>query len=244
MKLNFSPFIIILLLLSSSNSMLAQDKIEGIRIDKLQLPSIRVLMDSAAANSPLLKMGELQTRVMESDALSMKREWLRSIGVESSYHYGNLGSLSTIDNTSMSQINTSLAYAKQNTYSAGVYMRIPISEVADRKNKKRIGQLRIELAKQEEAKMKSELNEKIIIEYNRATLYLDLLKIKSGSIESANLQIILAEKQFRNGSLGLLELSALQDRQAKAASEYLLALSEAKSELMLLEQICGVKILN
>ncbi|MCF8381292.1 MAG: TolC family protein [Bacteroidales bacterium] len=223
---------------------IAQDQSDTKIFENFQLPSINAIMDSAVLNSPLLKMGKLQTQIAESEAQTTKREWLKNIGMESSYYYGKFGSLSTIENTSVSQINSSLAYAKQNTYSAGVYMRIPLSEMADRKNKNRAEQLKIEIAAQEEEKMKNELFEKIIIEYNRAILFIDLLKLKSESLETANLQIVLGEKQFRNGNLNLLDLSALKEGQVKASSDYIIALSEAKSQLMLLEQISGIKILN
>lgn len=123
-------------------------------------------------------------------------------------------------------------------------MRIPLSEIIDRKNKNRVGQLKVEIASQEEEKLKNELFEQIIIEYNRAKLYIDLLKIKTASLESADIEIILAEKQFRNGSINLLDLSALKERQAKTATDYLITQSDARSQLMLLEQICGIQILQ
>jgi len=244
MKSNLPIIVIFVILISSPGVIEGQENQEGVQLRNVQIPALNVLIDSAAINSPLIRISELQTRVIESDVKSVKREWLRNIGIESSYHYGMFGSLSTTENPTASVVNNSLAYAKQNTYSTGVYLRIPISEAADRRNKARAGKFKIDQSIQEQEKIKSELKERIIVEYNRALLAIELLKIRSESLESANLQIALGDKQFRNGNLSLVELASLKERQTKAAAEFITTLSDAKSELMLLEEICGIKIIK
>lgn len=244
MRLLQSIFILFILTLLGADPVAGQDSIFTSDIKHFKLPALQELMDSAALHSPGLKFMDMQVQVMENDAKTMKRDWLDNIGVEAAYRYGNYGNLYTTEATASTEVYNSLSYSKQNTYSTGVYLRLPLADIVDRKNRNRTEQLKVEQSQLEKEKFRSELNERIIIEYNRVNLFIDLLKIKSESLESANLQILLGEKQFRNGTISLLELSSLQEKKAKAASEYLIALSDAKSGLMVLEEICGIRILN
>jgi len=222
-----------------------ETKNQNIVIDPLKddifkvLPPLEVIIDSALLNNANIKFWQADIAKNESKILTKKRYWLKHIRVGGSVSYG------TYDNYSLDQTATlpSYMYSKQNQsrYSSNLLLSIPLYDLTDRRNELNFAELEKKQAVYKLESTAEEIREKVVSIYYNVLNYYDKLKIYSENLETSELNMRVAEKEFLNGQISISEYSRLTSIHANNKILYQGAKSEFITNFMLLQEVAGFK---
>lgn len=205
------------------------------------LPPMQELIDSAISNSPLLKYRNAQHIISELNTKSVRRTWSKYLGVISDFKYGLFDNL-VLNQDATGNVNTNLVTTTEQTrYSAGVYVKFPLQEFLDRKNKIKMAQQEEKMALYEYQKAKKELRKLIIQQYSDLLLSQKVLRIKNNFRQDVVIQKQMAEQKFKNNQISVSEMTKMNSMYSKALTEYETAKSNFNNAYLMLQEIVGIK---
>lgn len=210
---------------------------------EVAFPILNVLIDSAIKHSALVQFRSTEVDVKGFAVTSQKNGWLRNLGLQGETRYGTFDNYSS--NSLAGQTATIQAVnTKQLNYSAGVYIKLPVFDVANRKTEIRQAKAELEGAKKMQEAQEEEVRQLVIKQYQDVLLKQKLLSIKSQNFGNATVNMEMVEKQFRNGTIAVAEYVRLSDITARIESDYELAKSEFTTSKKILEEIVGFSFRN
>ena len=239
MKKIYKSLILIGLLLLSVNMIHSQNDTENSNSESsaLFIPELKVLIDSA-----LVHNGMVNYRKLEIEAKESKRQfWTTNFGVQADTRYGTFNNFSTISGDN-STINLG-SNTQQLNYNVGLYLKIPVFDVINRKSQIKQAKAELEQARSLAKSQEDELRELVIRYYEDLLLKQNLLELRATNLGNAKVNMEMVEKEFRNGLIPISEYVRISDMTSRITAEF----QEAKSNFMvskqLLENLTGVEIL-
>ncbi len=209
---------------------------------EMRFPPLTVLIDSAIQHNAMLRYRNLDIIIKESNLTSQRNNWLRTFGLQGDSRYGTIDAFSTNGNgVTTNYANTS---SKQFNYAFGVYIKIPVYEILNRKTQIKQAKAELEEAKTMSQVQHDEIRQLVIRQYQDLLLRQKLLNIKSLNLGSATVNMEMVEKEFRNGVIPIAEYVRLSDMTARVQSDYELARSEFLLSKQILEEITGFTFSN
>nr|WP_315224022.1 TolC family protein [uncultured Flavobacterium sp.] len=243
MKTIFKITIILYLLFFQISELKAQSSIENESKSsntKLIIPSLNVLIDSAIVNNGMLNYRKLEIDSKDCNLKSKRQYWTRNFGIQANTGYGTLNNLSSIsgdDSTVNTASNTQLL-----NYNVGLYLKIPVFDVINRKSQIKQAKSELEQAKSLAKSQEDELRQAVIRNYEELLLKQNLLELRASNLGNARVNMEMVEKEFRNGLIPISEYVRISDMTSRIAAEF----EQAKSEFMvskkLLENLTGIEI--
>ena len=206
---------------------------------QLLLPPLDTLFKNATKD-PTIKYFENQQKIQESQLKTTRRDWLKYLNAGANYQYGNGRSGSTNDASDIYQYSSS----KQNWYSVGASLSLPISDILDRNNRIKRQKLQIESTKDQIQSTYNQKKEQIIELYTQAEQLLHALKLKAEGLSFANAQFLDAKNDFINNKITSQQLNTQKGIQLQANQDYYKTKSSLKQTLLKLEIISNTKIFN
>lgn len=241
MKL-LSIYIVILLLILPVSLLQAQsaDSATVTRRDSVVIfPPLSDLIDSAIKYHPGIRYREYEVKVKESNLISQQNNWTRNMGVQADSRYGTFDNFSANDNGQFTTLlNTT---NKQFNYGFGVYMKLPIYDLLNRKNQLKQAKNEVEMARSLGEVQETEIRQMVIKQYQDALLRQRLIRIKAQNLGNARVNMEMVEKEFRNGIIPVSEYARISDIVYRAETDYELAKTEFITAKLLLEEIVGFK---
>lgn len=205
------------------------------------LSPLKTLIDSAIANSPLLKYQNAQRIIAKLNTKSVRRRWSKYLGVRSDVKYGLFDNL-VLSQDASGNINSSLGTTTEQTrYSGGIYVKFPLQELLDRNNRIQIAKQEQEMALQEYKSRKRKLRKLVIQQFNDLLLAQKVLRIKNTYKQDVMIQKQMAEQKFKNNQISVSEMTKMSSMYSKAMTEYETAKSEFNNAYLMLQEIVGVK---
>lgn len=203
------------------------------------LPPLQSLLDSSAIHSPLLKMHDSNIIIQQLKIKSEKKEWMQSLGFEAGARYGLFDNLILKEDLGVNDLATSTT--EQTRYNLGLFLKIPLSSLADKSNV-RIAQMEVEKLRFEKEESLRSLRQLIIIQFYNVVKAHKAMVVRTGDVEMYRIQMLRSETDFVNRNIDVAEYARLRD----LASGSLIDLENAKVEfitaLHLLQETSGVKI--
>ncbi len=240
MKNLFYGVLILGLTVISSNTVHAQtldQDTSPIEDMKFEFPPLEVVIDSVLKRSAMVNFRSKHIGVMESYLKSSKRDWTKNFGFIADTRYG------TFDNyfTNSTEINSSASssYTEQFNYTLGLYLKIPVFDILNRKNRNKLARLEVEEAKSMADFQKEEIRQTVIIMYQDLILKQKLLQIRSRRYGDGKVNMEMIEKEFRNGIVPLAEYVRIVGITQNMEAEYETAMSEFITAKQLLEDMAG-----
>jgi outer membrane protein TolC len=129
-------------------------------------------------------------------------------------------------------------------YGVGLYIKLPVFDVINRKTQVRQAMAEVEQAKSLQQAQRDEIEQIVIKQYEEVLLKQRLLSIKSQNLGSATVNYEMVEKEFRNGTIPTAEYVRLSDMTSRIKSEYEMAKAEFVTAKKILEQIVGFSFKN
>lgn len=207
---------------------------------KQYLPPLGVLIDSAIKNNPRIKFWQADIEVGQSNIRSARRQWTRHIGISSDIRYGNYDNLSMGGTAGTTPVP--IYYSKQETrYGVGMFMKYPFFDLLNRRSDIKLAEyekLQATYNKQNEI---NNVREEVIIQFNNLLLKQKKLTIQTSYMETSNLNLMMAERKFKNGLIQLTEMARLTEINSRSK----LAFEDAKTDFvvsfLILQEIVGFK---
>ncbi len=208
--------------------------------EELIFPTLEMLLDSALKHNALVNFRKLEIVGKESNLTSQRNNWLRNFGMQGDARYGTIDAFSTnINGLFSNNLNTSTRLVN---YAAGMYFKIPIFDIVNRKTQIKQATSELEQAKYMVKAQEDELRQLVIRQYQELLLKQKLLAIKSQNLGSGSVNIEMVEKQFRNGTLPLMEYVRISDMSARIQTDYEMAKSEFLVSKQILEELVGFSL--
>ena len=161
------------------------------------------------------------------------------MGVQADSRYGTFDNFSANDNGQFTTLlNTT---NKQFNYGFGVYMKLPIYDLLNRKNQLKQAKNEVEMARSLGEVQETEIRQMVIKQYQDALLRQRLIRIKAQNLGNARVNMEMVEKEFRNGIIPVSEYARISDIVYRAETDYELAKTEFITSKLLLEEIVGFK---
>lgn len=243
MKPTLKILIALFTLLLVNYSVYAQDSIVDVNQTesfKLLIPELEVLIDSALANNGMLGYRKDEIEVKKANLKSKRRNWTRNFGIQADTRYGNFNNFS--NNVSGSNTVTLSSATTQTNYGVGLYLKIPVFDVFNRKSEIKQAKTEISQAENLVKFQEDEIKEIVIRYYEDLLLKESLLEIQATNLSDAKVNMEMAKKEFTNGQIEIYEYIRISDITAGVATEF----EKAKSNLLLakklLENYTGVQI--
>lgn len=207
---------------------------------KLLIPELGVLIDSALANNGMLNYRIDEIEVKKANLKAKRRNWTRNFGIQADTRYGTFDNFS--NNVSGPNTVTLASTTTQFNYGVGLYLKIPVFDVFNRRSEIKQAKTEISQAKNLVKFQADEIRETVIRQYEDLLLRQNLFEIQAINLGDAKANKAMAEKEFRNGIIPVYEYVRILDITSGIAREY----EKAKSELMLskklLENLTGMVI--
>ena len=211
-------------------------------VDNIQdkLPPLELLIDSAIKNAPLIRMEDAEISLARYKLKEKRKAWTKNFGFSSNLKWGNRYQYSTSE-TAGSLPTEFLATGNQTTFDVGVFLKVPIFEIVNRKNYVNQGKRTIEAHIIRREEMIKGTKQEVIFTYQNVLLHQDLLKVKNEAQITSSLQVIMAEKEFLNGKISIAELARLTQTHSTNLYNYKKDRMLFYRQYLLLEQLVGMK---
>ncbi len=238
--ISLTAFLMIVLCSSSvaqNDSILLQS---AAKTNSFTLPPLFSLIDSAIKHNASVQYRNLEITLRQTNLKSEKIYWTRNAGVQADTRYGTFDNFSS---SSTSQSTTLLTSTnKQFNYGVGVYLKLPLGDVINRKNQVKRAETEVEEAKQLSLAQQDEVRQMVIKLYQDVLLHQKLLVIKSSALGNARANGDMVEKEFKNGLIPVNEYVRISDIVSRAESDYEIEKKEFATAKLLLENVTGVSL--
>jgi outer membrane protein TolC len=236
-------FIVVLTSFTVGNTTAQVSPTESLYTKKeIAFPPLTVLLDSAIKHSAMVDYRKYDVEAKKANVTTQRNAWLRNVGIQGDSRYGTLDAFST--NANGVTTNFSSTSSQQLNYAFGVYLKLPVFEIVNRKTQIKHAKAEVEAAKSMQLAQVNEIRQLVIRQYQEVLLRQKLLVIKSQNLGSANVNIEMVEKEFKNGIIPIAEYVRLSDMTARIQAEYEMALSEFVLSKKMLEEIVGFTFSN
>lgn len=193
--------------------------------EEFVIPPLDSLYVWAEMNSPQLRQQEALIAKTAADTKRVRKHWMDAIKVAGDYRSGNYG------NSVINQVQTG--------YSIGPYVSFSFYELASNKDLVNVYKAEEAVAKAKLAQASLELMRQVTILYNELQMEKRILIIRSNAVHAAYVHQIMAETEFRQGSIAIGELSRVTEIHAKAQTDLELSINSLRSNYALLQMLCG-----
>lgn len=207
--------------------------IDSLNVDKdmtLTLPPLDTLFKWAEANSPQIHEQLALMEKTDADAKHIKKLWMDAIKFTSTAQDGNFGD----------PVINKLSFG----YSAGLSVSFSLYQVAGFRNLMKVYKAENKVAATKKEQSEFDTRKMVIILYNNIIGQRNILKIRSDATQAAYTHVKMAEKEFKEGTVAVGELSRVTEIYTKSMVDYEVGYNDLKNYYMELELMIGRKLDN
>lgn len=201
-----------------------------------QLIPLDSIIDLAIKNSPSVKF---QKDLIESSKAQLefaKRVWTNNIMGFVNYSTGNQSIVSSDSQSPGSVASSNITSG----FRMGVQINLPLYELVGRKSRVNLYKYQYSSSIDKKDESIQELKKEVILTYYNLLYASNLLSIRSEAKESAINQYTIAQKQFKDGAIDVLELSRLKTIEVNARADYEEAKRQFSTLYAQMEPLIGV----
>lgn len=204
------------------------------------IPPLSVLIDAAEVNSPLLAHNAAEISIYQRQIRTERKRLLETIMLETSFKYGMFDNFYIAENPAEALTDSYLSTSEQFRYSAGISVRLPIMNFADRRNQIKIAKLRHDQWEYRLEENKQALRQAIIAQYYELASSHSVLLLRNQEVVSTEVQVLMAENQFKNGEITTEQLTRYKSTHTKARIDLEVAKGDLISKYLILQDITGI----
>lgn len=199
-----------------------------------------MLIDSAIKYSPDLRRAS-NSELNENANYHISKNLINdALSIQSSYNYGT--NFFSSNNTSLTPGVANLTKAQNGNYTVGIGLQLPISQIINRKNILKSGQSRLNMATAEKEIVVANIKQQVIQLYLDFKLVQKLMSISSKNKEAAQINNLMAEKDFLNGQINVEQASVVLGAYNKSIIDYETYVNKFQHSYLQLEAFTGTTI--
>lgn len=234
----FIAMLFALLVLSQTSK--AQESI-NIALDRIK--PLDELLELAQGNMAAIdRLSTSQAKVSE-EILVTKKKWLQHFALAAGVNYGN-GVMS--DKLTDGGTNNRFTYlSRQNvTYSIGVNVRLPFSEVASRKHEIKIKKLEIKRLEGMKQEQRDFIRQEVVRFYKELKSCLKAMELQTEVVDANEIALKITENYFKAGKTPMEQYRMAVDAKFTSKLEYEKSKNEAWYCMRILAELVGQSILK
>jgi len=228
MHMHFSKYLFCLLffvILDWNNSLTAQNTNIIVSEDSLLLkdgiPSLDVYINSAMANSPLLKVSDKQISQIFEQIKKEKKSWTDFVFFDANAKYGLYNQVTITDMGTDGSNDFGLSSNREQVnYYVGVSIRMPLSKITNKRNELKIINENLEQKKMEREETLNQLKQLVVEEYYNLSYLSGSLKINQEILQALNITLLKTEKDLKSGIINLETYNSVVVQKGKAEEVY------------------------
>ncbi len=204
-----------------------------------RLPNLRVLIDSAIANAPSVRLEELKADYYYMEQITVGRHWLEHFSFNVDWNFGKWNFRDRDELTRIDRFYYSESI--RDNWAFGFYIRFPFATLVDRRNRinKQKKWIEISFAQRDINRM---FVENLVVDYyNMMIQWQNYIRIYNDYQKFTMIQMQMAQNQFLNGEISIAEYTRLKEIQTRGAIEYQQAISEFSKNYQFLEILTGIQ---
>lgn len=207
-----------------------------------RLPPLRVLVDSAAYNSPSLKIEDLKAGYYYYEKVSAAREWLEYF----SFNIDAIGGRWGYDDWTRSGGSNPTSYTSNLTsyrsaFAAMFYIRMPLGPMLDRRNRINKQKKWIEISLTQKEINRLVIQERVISFYNDLIRDQSEIRIYNDYQAFTMTQMQMAQNEFLNGEITAAEYTRLKEIQTSGAINFQKSIASFNKNYQTLEVLTGMR---
>ncbi|TDN36350.1 hypothetical protein E4631_08930 [Hymenobacter sp. UV11] len=206
--------------------------------------TLPLLTTSAIQHSAAMKTLDVEKSINQQDIKIVKKNLLSGVALGASYTYGNLASVGytgTSTGTPAGQVNAPSASSR---YYGGLNLSLPVDQLVNHGALVQKQELNLQRTQSVQKEREAVIREQVIQLYQNVLLAHKVLTLRQDSYVNAQTNSRLAEKQFRQGQLTLVEFSQTSGQFTDVSIAQESARNQYDTSFMLLEEYVGDKIAN
>jgi len=203
------------------------------------LPPLSALLDTAVENSPSVNFESLKTDFYRYNVKTEKRNILEHLGLSSELNNGRF--YYNDWNEGFQEPEFYYSESRRFNYELGVYVRLPISSIVDRRNRINKQKKWVEISMAREQEVAKQVRREVITLYNNLLESQRILKITNDYLQWTYVQMQMAENQFVNGQISTAEMTRLKEFQRRGQTEFAKQKAAFKSAYDQLQELVGMK---
>ena len=206
--------------------------------------ALPLLTTAAIQHSAAMKTIQVEQAINQQDIRIVKKNLLNTVSVGGSYTYGNLASIGYSGAaTPGSPTQNGQANAPSSSrYYGGLSLAVPIDRLTNHGALVKKEQLNLERTQSVQKEREEVIRQQVIQLYQNVLLTRKVLALRQDSYVSAQTNSRLAEKQFRQNQLTLVEFSQASAQFSEVSIAQETARNQYDTSFMLLEEYVGEKI--
>jgi outer membrane protein TolC len=198
-----------------------------------------ILIDSAIHFSPEARKTRGLQLVAELNNKIGKNAIYDAISMHGSYGYGT--NYSAVNNQVIGS-GSNLTTAQTSFYNAGIGIQLPLSLLMNRKNQRKVKQAMVETAVADRDNTELLVRQDVINLYQEFKLSQKLLGVSSKNKEAAEVNNVLAQKDFLNAQITVDQVSGVMEKYNKAIVDFETNVIKFQTNLLHLEAYTGVNL--
>jgi outer membrane protein TolC len=203
------------------------------------LPPLHALIDSAMLYSPAVRMADNNILLAEYMLKEVRRSMIKQIYVTGDVRYGS-NYFITQNETPLIDRITDNQYPV--TYGIGLNLRVPLSEVFDKKIQKQKARIGIEQSKIEKEVIENEVRQLVISGYYDLLSLKKTLDMRTEMLTSANMLYEQARLDFANNKISSNEYVQISEAVLTAQNEQEILKNNFIKARYILENLIGIKL--
>ncbi len=204
-----------------------------------KIPPLRVLIDSAAHNSPSLQYEELKAQYYYYEQLTVQRQWLEHFSMNFDANFGNW---EFYDKDEINKVDRYYwSGSIRDNIAVGFYVRFPLATLFDRRNRIKKQKKWIEISLTQREINKRFLVQEVIRIYNDMVQYQKYIRIYEDYENFTMMQMQMAQNEFLNGEITTAEYARLKEIQTRGSVNFEQAVSEFNKNYQMLEVVTGMR---
>lgn len=204
--------------------------------------TLPLLTTAAIQHSAAMKTLDVEKSINQQDIKIVKKNLLSGVALGASYTYGNLASIGYTGGNQLpgGQVNA----PNSGRYYGGVNLSLPVDQLANHGALVKKQELNLQRTQSVQKEREEVIRQQVIQLYQNVLLTHKLLTLRQDSYVNAQTNSRLAEKQFRQGQLTLIEFSQASGQFTDVSIAQESARNQYDTSFMLLEEYVGDKIAN
>lgn len=204
-----------------------------------KIPPLEALIDSAIANSPEIKIEELQASYSRYEIITARRDWTKHFVV---IGYTTANTWVSNDRDELTRLNNFyLSETRRYGANAAIGFEFPLNSIINRKNSINKEKKRLEIAIVRRELIVRIIRKSVITHYNELLQQQQKMKISNDYQQTSEMMMQNAEIMFRNGEIPAEEFNRQKDYQTRGAIQYADIIGRFNNAYTILEELVGFK---
>lgn len=211
--------------------------------NKSDLPELNVFIESALKNSPLLKVSDKEIEKILEEIKMQKKSWMDFIQIDANSRYGLFNQLTINDQITSNVPSVAIQSDKQQlNYYAGITLKIPISNFANKKNELKILNSNIQESELKKEQLKKEITLLVIDDYYKLKGFSELFETLENTLQTMKISYKKSLKEVENGVLSFTEFAAVSASYSKAEESFSKLRNDYYAQYYKLQVLTGINI--